>query len=31
MYDDYDDYDSLMEETDDILFNEEDERMTLNS
>ncbi len=28
MYDDYDDYDSLMEETDDILFNEEDERMT---
>ena len=27
MYDDYDDYDSLMDETDDVLFNEEDERM----
>ena len=29
MYDDYDDdYDSLMDEVDDILYNEEDEKLT---
>lgn len=26
MYDDYDEYDSLMDEVDDLLYNEEDER-----
>lgn len=31
MYDDYDDYDSLMDETDDILFNEEEDEVAYNA